>query len=230
MVRQSNTMTVSTPQRMHASALWGVIVDPNILGQKKVECYQEVSVQQQLPKVTIERFVREHRDLLDGAPYATGSRKSEIIDAIDAPAFTKGRLPDYTTAFLPDALIVIRKIIEAGEKIMVLTSKPADGLGLQLSSCLGRCVDDIRFADKNDPTAFLDLITLQQRLCKFWISHTADELPELIAAKKSGLFHPPGLIYVNRNDSNALIDVKDKGICRYTSDLRDIGYLSISTL
>jgi len=224
------TMTVSTLQTLHSFDLWGVIVDQNILGQKKIERYRALSTQQQVPKETIERVVREYRDLLDGAAYAVGSRKSEIIDAIDAPAFANNLLPDYTTAFFSDAIIVMREIIEAGEKVMVFTSKPAEGLETQLSSCLGHRVDNIRFADKNDSVAFLDLFTLQQRFGMRWISHTADELPELIAAKNSNLFHPSALIYVNRNGSNSVNDVQNKGICRYTNDLRDIEYLSLSTL
>ena len=39
----------------------------------------------------------------------------------------------------------------------------------------------------------------------------ADELPELVAARKSGLFTRQGLIYVNRNDSNLEEGVREEG-------------------
>ena len=59
------------------------------------------------------------------------------------------------------------------------------------------------------------------------ISHTADELPELVAANKSGLFPSRNLVYVNRNESNSKEKVQNAGIDWYVEDVRDVDYLGI---
>jgi hypothetical protein len=212
-------------QPLHSFDLWGVIVDQIILGQRKIQLFKDLAAKQGMPPEEIARIVREYQDLLNGEPYAVGTRKGEIIDAMDAPTFAHGILPDYATAFFPDAVAVMKAILDTGEKVMVFTSKPAEGLVEQLSGAVGHRIDDIRYADKNRPDAFRELFHQQQREGNRWISHTADELPELIAARKTGLFSPPGLIYINRNNSNSREDVQKHGICRYVNDLREIGYL-----
>lgn len=212
-------------QPLHSFDLWGVIVDQVILGQRKIQLFKELAAKQGMSPEEIAHIVREYQDLLNGEPYAVGTRKSEIIDAMDAPTFARGILPEYAAAFFPDTLAAMKAILEAGEKVMVFTSKPAEGLVPQLSAALGNRVDDLRYADKNSPEAFKELYDRQRSDGSCWISHTADELPELIAARKSGLFSPYGLIYVNRNNSNSHEDVQKWGICRYVNDLRDIDYL-----
>jgi hypothetical protein len=225
MAAQREYALVEGLQPLHSFDLWGVIVDQISLGQRKIQLFKDLAAKQGMPAEEIARIIREYQDLLNGELYAVGTRKSEIIDAMDAPAFAQGILPDYATAFFPDAVAVMKAILDMGEKVMVFTSKPAEGLVEQLSVAVGHRIDDIRYADKNLPDAFRELFHYQQREGNCWISHTADELPELIAARKTGLFSPPGLIYINRNNSNSREDVQIHGICRYVNDLRDIDYL-----
>jgi phosphoglycolate phosphatase-like HAD superfamily hydrolase len=214
---------------LHAFDLWGVIVDQKILGRRKIQLFRKLAAKEGMSPEEIARVVREYQDLLNGTPYAVGTRKSEIIDAMDAPTFAHGILPDYATAFFQDAVAVIKAILDAGEKVMVFTSKPAEGLVEQLSVAVGHRMDYIHYADKNRPDAFRELYYQQRQEGNCWISHTADELPELIAARKTGLFSPSGLIYVNRNNSNSKEDVREHGIGIYVNDLRDIGYPGKST-
>ena len=169
-------------QPLHSFDLWGVIVDQIILGQRKIQLFKDLAAKQGMPAEEIARVIREYQDLLNGELYAVGTRKSEIIDAMDAPAFAQGILPDYATAFFTDAVAVMKAILDTGEKVMVFTSKPAEGLVEQLSVAVGHRIDDIRYADKNLPDAFRELFHQQQREGNCWVSHTADELPELIAA------------------------------------------------
>ena len=51
------------------------------------------------------------------------------------------------------------------------------------------------------------------------MSHTADELDELVAERESGLFSPNGLIYVNRNQSHSENEVRKVG-CFYIENKR----------
>jgi hypothetical protein len=56
------------------------------------------------------------------------------------------------------------------------------------------------------------------------VTHTADELPELLAARR----HVPKLIYVNRNNSNARELVLRQGIQMYVENLREVPYSILS--
>jgi len=132
---------------------------------------------------------------------------------------------DYKFAFMHDALMVMREILEAGKEIFIFTSKPAPKLREQLSSTLGKDIGEVRWGNKGDPTTFKIIYELEMYLGNRLFSHTADKLPELIAARKSGLFHQMGLIYVNRNDSNLEDVVKKAGVEMYVNDLRDVGYI-----
>ncbi len=212
---------------MHSFDLWGVIVDKHVLGKWKIQTYEELAQKEKIPKDTVRRVVREYRNLLDGEPWATGPRKSEIIDAIDGPALAHGIRPHYASAFMKDALCAMRKILDAGQKLMIFTSKPAPELGEQLAASHGEKMVEIRWGDKSNPHSFKEVCQKETRLGNRVVTHTADELPELMAARKSGLFHENGLIYVNRNNCNSKDRVTEEGIHCYVDDLRDVKYSSL---
>ncbi|MBL7211833.1 MAG: hypothetical protein ISS61_05590 [Desulfobacteraceae bacterium] len=214
-------------KRVHSFDLWGVVVDKHLLGQWKIETYEKLSKKEKVPEDNMKRVVREYRDLLDGKSWATGSRKSEIIDAIDRPALANGIRPYYASAFMKDALDAMREILDADEGVMIFTSKPASGLREQLAACLGERMGEIRWGNKSDPDAFREVYEQETQLGNRMVTHTADELPELIAARKSGLFHPNGLIHINRNDSNSEDTVALEGIHCYVDDLRDVKYTTL---
>ena len=213
---------------VHSFDLWGVVAHQHILGQRKIELYEKFSRKDNVAEEIIQRTIKDYIDMLDGQSWATGTRKSDIIDAIDAPTFAAGIYPDYTSAFIDDALKVMTDIFTAEEDVMIYTSKPASGLAQQLGGVLGKKIADVCFSHKHHPDAFKAVYQQQLGRGRRMVSHTADELPELIAAKKSGLFHPKGLIYINRNHSNSSEQVKKEGITRYVDDLRTVEYTSIA--
>jgi len=212
---------------MHSFDLWGVVVDKHVLGTWKIRTYKELAQKEKIPEDTMRRVVREYRNLLDGESWATGPRKSEILDAIDGLALAHGIRPDYASAFMKDALCAMRKILDAGQKLMVFTSKPAPELREQLASSLGEKMMDIRWGNKSNPNSFREVFEKETRLGNRVVTHTADELPELIAARKSGLFHENALVYVNRNNSNSKDRVTGEDIHCYVDDLRDVKYTSL---
>ena len=216
------------PKPVHSFDLWGVVAHQHILGERKVKLYKALSRKAKVSEDIIGQVVKDYVDMLDGQPWATGARKSEIIDAIDAPTFAAGIYPDYSKGFISDALVVMRDILDAGQGVIIFTSKPAPGLDRQLVVALGEKIDEICFDDKHHPNAFKTVYDRQLKHGNHIVSHTADELPELIAAKKSGLFHPDGLIYINRNDSNSSEHVKSEGIIRYVDDLRTVNYTTLT--
>jgi hypothetical protein len=212
---------------VHSFDLWGVVVDQYVLGQRKIDIYKENAQKKKVPEDEINRVVQDYRDLLDGKSWASGQRKGEIIEAIDGPTLGKEIQRYYASAFIQDALYVIQEILDAGEGVIIFTSEPAPGLKEQFIPDIGERIGEIRCGNKAKPGSFKAVYELESQLGNSVVTHTADELPELVAARKSGLFHPDGLIYVNRNDSNSEDRVGNEGIHCYVDDLRDVKYTTL---
>ena len=212
---------------VHSFDLWGVVVDKYALGERKIAIYEKLAKREKVPEEEIKRVVRSYRALLENASWATGKRKAEIIQAIGSPALADEIQRYYASAFAQDALYVMREILEAGEGLMIFTSEPAEGLVDQLAASLGERIGEVRYGDKTDPASFRAVYEEERRLGNIVVTHTADELPELIAARESGLFQPGGLIYVNRDDSNSEEKVRSRGIDCYVDDLRDVKYTTL---
>lgn len=224
-----NKKIVDSPalKPVHSFDLWGVLLDQQVLGEKKIGLYREMAGREKVPTDEIERVVRDYRDLLAGKSRATGSRRRDIIGALGGAKLDEQIQHDYALVFMQDALEVIRQILEKGEGVLIFTSKPAPGLREQLAARLGRNIGEVRWGNKGDPATFKSLYDLEKKLGNQLVSHTADELPELLAAKKSRLFPIEGLIYVNRNESNSEDAVRKAGIERYVNDLRDVEYTAM---
>jgi len=227
MVNERAIVVSSGLKPVHSFDLWGVLIDQYVLGERKIDLYKETARAEKVPEDEITRVVQEYRDLLDGKSWATGSRRSDIIDALEGEEPANDIQIDYTTAFMKDALMVMKRILDAGEGILIFTSKPVSTLGEQLSATIGKKIGEVRWGNKGDPATFRSVYDLEKGLGNRLVSHTADELPELVAAKESGLFPLNGLIYVNRNESNSEDQVRKAGIEKYVNDLRDVEYTSL---
>jgi hypothetical protein len=229
MVNERAIVVSSGLKPVHSFDLWGVLIDQYVVGERKIDLYREIARLDMVPEDEIKRVVQDYRDLLDGESWATGLRRSEIIDALEGEKLANDIQIDYTLAFMQDALIVMGEILETGEGVLIFTSKPAPDLGEQLGATLGRNIGEVRWGNKGDPAIFRSMYELEKGLGNHLVSHTADELPELVAAKESGLFPPNSLIYINRNESNSENEVRKAGIGRYVNDLRNIEYTSLSS-
>ncbi len=224
MTSNGHIVVSSTFRPVHSFDLWGVLVDQHLLGRRKIDIYKEIAREKKIPEDQISRVVEDYRALLDGKSWATGKRKAQIIKAISGPALRNKIQPYYASCLFQDALDVMKEVIEGGEGVVIFTSEPAPGLREQLAPKIGERIGEIRYGNKADPASFRAVYELESRLGNRIVTHTADELPELVAARKSGLFQPGGLIYINRNDIDSEDEVKTKGIDCYVNDLREVRY------
>jgi hypothetical protein len=213
---------------VHSFDLWGVVVNQYILGQHKIEIYEEIAKRARVPKEVRKRVARNYRALLKGESWAMGPRKAEITGAMNCPGLDDEIRHYYASALMEDALCVFDEILDAGGGIVIFTSEPAPSFKEQLPTGLRERIGEIRHANKSNPASFIEIYARERSLGHIVVSHTADELPELIAARKSGLFHEAGLIYVNRNDSNPEEKVRGEGIGHYVDDLRTVDYSTIA--
>jgi hypothetical protein len=213
---------------VHSFDLWGVVVNQYVLGQHKIEIYEDIAKRGHVPKEVTKRVIQNYRALLKGESWATGTKKAEITGAIHCPGLDDEIKHYYPSALMEDALYVFGEILDAGGGIVIFTSEPAPGFKEQFPSGLRERIGEIRHANKSDPVSFKEIYARERGLGHIVVSHTADELPELIAARKSGLFRQAGLIYVNRNDSNSEEEVRGEGIGQYVNDLRNVDYATIA--
>jgi len=209
---------------VHSFDLYGVLLDAEKLGEQKIARYEELAKAQGIDPAVIAAIVADYRALMRGDPSLTGRRKGNIVDALSTP-IEKARIElDYKGALLEDGLYAARRILEAKERLIVFSSRDAPWLKTSLPGDIADRMGDIYAGNKSEPVAFERLVAKEAAKSGKVVTHTADELPELLAAR--GLV--PSLIYVNRNNSNVKEAVLRQGIQVYVEDLRDVPYTTLS--
>lgn len=211
---------------VHSFDLYGVLVDADNLGEQKIARYEELAKTQGVNPAVRAAVVAEYRALLRGDPNRTGRRKESIVDALSSPIEKAGIELDYKGALLEDGVYAARQILDANERLIVFSSRDAPWLKTSLPGDIADRIGDIYTDNKSEPAAFERLIAKEAALSGRVVTHTADELPELLAARG----HVPYLIYVNRNNSNAKELVLSQGIQMYVGNLRGVPYATLSRL
>lgn len=214
----------SGTQPVHSFDLYGVLLDADKLGEQKIARYAELAKAQGIDAAVIAVVIADYRALLRGDPSLTGQRKGNIVDALTTPIEKAGIELDYKGALLDDAVYAARRILDANERLIIFSSRESPWLKPNLPGDIADRIGDIYGDDKSEPAAFERLIANEAAKSGRVVSHTADELPELLAARG----HIPNLIYVNRNNSNTREVVLNQGIQIYVETLRDVPYTTLS--
>jgi hypothetical protein len=211
---------------VHSFDLYGVLLDAEELGEQKIARYEELAKTQGINPSVRAAVVAEYRALMRGDPNVTGPRKEKIVDALSTPIEKAGIELDYKGALLEDGVDAARRILDANERLIIFSSRDAPWLKASLPGDIADRIGEIYTDNKSQPAAFERLIAIEAAMSGRVVSHTADELPELLAAK--GLI--PYLIYVNRNNSNEKELVLSRGIPMYVENLRDVPYTTFIRL
>jgi len=209
---------------VHSFDLYGVLVDADNLGEQKIARYEELAKIQEIDPAVSAAVVAEYRALLRGDPNLTGWRKESVVDALSTPIERAGMDLDYREALLEDAIYAARQILGANERLIVFSSREAPWLKASLPGDIADRMGTIYTDNKSEPAAFERLVVKEAAMSGRVVSHTADELPELLAARG----HIPNLIYVNRNNSNPKEFVLNQGIRMYVENLCDVPYTTLS--
>jgi hypothetical protein len=209
---------------VHSFDLYGVLVDAEKLGKQKIARYEELAKIQGIDPAVQAAVVAEYRALLKGDPNFTGRKKGKVVDALSGPVERGGMDLDYKGALLEDGIYAARQILEANERLIVFSSREAPWLKASLPGEIAERIGTIYKDNKSEPAAFERLVAKEAAMSGRVVSHTADELPELLAARG----YIPNLIYVNRNNSNPKEFVLSQGIQMYVENLREVPYTTLS--
>ncbi|SRR3989344_2643464 len=215
---------------VHSFDLYGPIVDSKALSEQSIGLFQEIAEEEGISPEEAAKIVSDYRALARGEPGTTGERKVPIINALEDPLNRHPELlPDYKVTFQEDGLYVMREILEAGEGVIVFSSKTPAWLRENLPEDIGARIGEMYGDRKHRPEAFQKVYSAEGALGRRVITHTADELPELEAAVASGLFAGDNgrLIFANRNDSVNISQALDAGVNIYVDNLRDVGYTKL---
>ena len=209
---------------VHSFDLWGPVVNQDIIGKLMLDAYESLSMEKGIDIREIRENVANYIALMKGEPWAVGERKAAIIDAVDDPVLAAKTDIPYADGFYDDALATMRTIFEAKEGVVIFSSKPADWLKANLPEDIAARLGEIYAGTKAKPEAFRKVYGSEKEKGRLVVSHTADELPELIAALQSKLFNPDNIVYVNRNNSNSEDVVNRAGIGSYVGHLTSVNY------
>ena len=209
---------------MHSFDLWGVIVDSYELSNRQIALYRQLPKDKSIDPEKAAKVIHDYEGLRDGKDWATGDRKSEIIDALENP-LKEARINFYSSdVFTEDGLHVLAQIFDSNESAVIFTSKPAGWLNKYLPEGISSRLGKIYAASKTDPAAFVKIYEEELQSGRQVVTHTADEMPELVVAKESGIFPLGALTYIARNHSKTEEGVLAEGIDRFVTDLREVGY------
>ena len=209
---------------VHSFDLFGVLLDANKLGEQKIACYQELAETQGVDPAVSASVIAEYRAYLRGDSDFTGRKKDNIVEAVSAPIEKAGIELDYKGVLLEDGIDAASQILDANERLIIFSSRDAPWLKTSLPEDIGERMGAIYADDKTRSVAFKRLIAKEAAMSGRVVTHTADELPELLAARR----YIPNLIYVNRNNSNARERVLRQGIQMYVENLREVPYNTLS--
>lgn len=209
---------------VHSFDLYGVLVDADKLGEQKIARYEELAKIQGIDPAVQAAVVAEYRALLRGDPNFTGRKKENVVNALSEPVEKAGMALDYKGALLEDGVYAARRILDANERLIVFSSREAPWLKASLPEDIADRVGAIYTDNKSQPAAFERLVVKEAAMSGRVVSHTADELPELLTARG----YIPNLIYVDRNNSNPKEFVLSQGIRMYVENLRDVPYTTLS--
>lgn len=229
MVHESCIIVPSGLLPVHSFDLYGPLIDSLILGEQSIRLFEQIARQEGISPEKAKEIIDNYRALLRGEPWATGEQKFGIMSALDGPLQKHPELqPDYKIALQVDGVAVLREILEAREGVLIFGSKLNEWIRWTLPDEMGKRIN--LYADrKTKPEAFQRVYDAEMVKNRRVVTHTADELPELEAAVKTGLFtgDKGRLILVNRNDQVSEDVARSKGIDSYINDLRTIGYSSL---
>ena len=209
---------------VHSFDLWGVIIDSIAVSNRQISLYRQLAKDKDMDPEKAAKVIDDYEGLREGKDWATGDRKSDIIDALENP-LTEAKIEFYSSdMFLADGLFVLEQILDSDESALIFTSKPAEWLTKYLPESISTRLGKIYVASKNDPAVFVKIYEEELKSGRQVVTHTADEMPELVVAKKSGMFQSGALTYVARNAGKTKEDVLAEGIDRFVTDLREVGY------
>lgn len=218
-------------QAVHLWDLYGPLVQPTVLGKRTIELFRELSADPTerarlgIEESQVEEIVGNYQALVNGKPWTTGERKVGIIDAVEGPIKASGRPVSYEGVFYQDALTAMAEILAAGEQVSIFSSKYPDWLKANLPEELAERMGELYGDRKTQGAAFQRVVDLERQAGRHVVSHTADELPELVAARDSGVV--PHRVYVARNDVNSRAAATEAGVHQFVTDMAEPRYTEL---
>ncbi len=196
------------PERIpvHSFDVWGVIIDADIVGQQTMDLFEELA-KGKLPKEDIEKRISDYKALLKAETWAQ-KEKGRIIDGVDGYITLQGAKVDPRKGLYPDTLETFAGILNAGQQIIVLGTKPFDTNYLPKE--ISERMLGVYAGPKNVPETFRNVASSIGGTHNLrdlggihnLVSHSEDSLIELRTAAETGLMPRQNLIYVARNNAS----------------------------
>lgn len=201
-------------KEIHTFDVWGTFVNSFVLGAQKVAAMREIAAKQGISQEEIDRRATLYNDLIHGEDYAQ-ARKMEAIELVEN--LVKGTTPDYSNAWLPDGINAMEALLSKGHAVALFGSARDEDLWAHLPNGLNGYLTDFYAGKKADVATWVRVGQQISGQNLEWISHSADELPELEAAVKSRLV--PVTVMVERLGKDRLQKSIDLGISQYVFSL-----------
>lgn len=206
--------------KVHCFDVGGTVVNMDMVGERHLAAYQKWAGKKNIDKQIIKRTIENYQARLREEPWAIGSRKKEIVKALEDPLFENKVPINYDNIFQEDTLQVFREVIKAKQGIILFATGDIPWVKDNLPKDIAKKILHLYSDDKTDPKNFLKVIHKEKREGHQIISHTADTMPELRAAKETGRI--PHLFFINRNNTEIREEVEK--IAVFLSSMKEANY------
>lgn len=180
----------------HLFDVMGTVVNEKVIGKRYIEEYKKLAINEKLDPKLVKETIKNYEALTNGEPWAIGEKKPGIIKALHGLLEKKCIYPNYEGVFFEDAIIIFNKIIQAGQEVVLFSTGNNSWVKEHFPNQLNGKIKMLYNGDKTKKESFAQVYEAELARGRKIISHTADTMSELKAAKEFGEI--PNLIFINR--------------------------------
>jgi len=211
---------------VHMFDLYGTLVNTGLMSRRSLDAFRELD----LPEEQKAKVVSDYEALARGDAWAIVPKvKGKIIKAVKDPLKKAEVIIPYVDGgFYDDGIEALEGIMTAGQQAIVFNTSLDPQVAVDLPNGMGKRMrfyasNVLKTTDsKGDPQSFREVYDREQALGGRVISHSADELPELVAAMQSELFEKGALVFVNRKGKVTPEDIRVAGLEQYVQHVTDL--------
>jgi len=209
---------------VHCFDVGGTVINMKTVGQRYVELYKTWSKEKKIDETIRKKTISDYEARLREESWAIGLKKKEIINALEGTLHKQNVYISGKGIFFEDTLQVFKDIAKAGQSIILFATADILWLKNEFPEEIRKNIVRILGDDKTNPAVFTKLVNEEKAKGHQIISHTADTLQELKAAKEIKAI--PNLFFIDRHHKEKKEEVEKVAV--FLSSMKEADYTHLN--